>query len=101
MSAGAEVLAAGELFREQVAEFAAGHEPGSNLGQRNASRLRDVGDGPRGPRVHFDDIYIVAALGVLLDGELEIDESDDLEGERQLAGVCAQGFEGRLGDAHG
>ena len=91
--AGAEVLPCGELGGKQFAELAAGHEAGGDLGQRDAGGLRDVRHGARGAGIDFDHVDVVVALGVALDGELQIDQADDLEREGQFARVGAQSFE--------
>ena len=81
VGAGFEVFAGGELLGQKLAELAAGHETRGDLGERNAGGLRDIGHGARGARIDFDDVDVVVAVGVALDGELQIDQADDFERE--------------------
>ncbi len=101
MRAGSEIFAGGEFARQQFAQLAAGHEARGDFGQRNAGGLGDIRNGARGARIDFDDVDVVVALSVALNGELQIDQADDFERERQLARVGAQDFERRLADADG
>src|ERR1019366_5109419 len=63
VAAGVEVFAALDVFGEEFAELAAGHQAGSDFGQRDAGGLRDVGDGARGSRVHFQHIDFAVGVG--------------------------------------
>ena len=92
MSAHFQILAAGKLFRQQFAQRAAGHQPGRHLGQRNARRLGNIRNGARGARIHLDDVDVVHPVRIALDGELEIDQADDLQRESELARVGAKTF---------
>ena len=89
------------MLGQQLAQLAAGHEPRGDLGQRNAGGLGDIRHGARGARIDFDDVDVVVALGVALNGELQIDQADDFEREGQLARVGAQGFERLFADVDG
>ncbi len=47
-----------EAFLSELLEGRAGHDPGSHLGQRNARRFRDEGDGAAGARVGLDHEHL-------------------------------------------
>ena len=78
---------------KKLAQFAASHQARGNLCQRYAGRLRDVGHGARGPRIHLDDVNPVA-----LNGVLDVHQADDFERAGQLEGVFANGVKQVLGD---
>jgi len=99
VGSGWQIVAGGELLGKQFAELAAGHEAGGHLGEGNAGCLGDVRHGARGAGVYFDDVDMVVAVSVALDGELQIDQADDFEGEGQLARVGAQDIERLFADA--
>jgi len=44
---------------------------------------------------------VILALGVALDGELQVDQAYDFERESQFAGIGAKGFQGLGTDADG
>ena len=86
--ASVEVGGALDVFGEEFAELASGHEASGDLGERYAGGLRDVGHGARGARVDFDDEDLIA-----LDGVLNVHQADDFQGARQTEGVVANGGE--------
>ena len=68
----------------QLGEAPADHHAGRGLGQRHAGRLRQVRHGPRRARVDLEDVY-----GVVLDGELNVEEADHLQRPRHAPRVVA------------
>ena len=57
------------------------HDARGQLGQRHGDGLRDKGDGARGARVDFEHIQLV-----VLDGELDVHESNDFQFAREGVG---------------
>ena len=62
----------------------ADHHAGRRLGQWHAGRLGEIRHGARRARVHLEDVD-----GVVLDGELNVQQPDHLERPRHAAGVVA------------
>ena len=96
--AGSEVFAAGDLIGQQFAKGAARHQARCNFSERHAGGFGNIRHSARGARIDLDDIDMVFALLVALNGELQVDEADDFESQSQLARVSAERFKRRLGD---
>ena len=98
MRAGFEILA---VDVEEFTQAAAGHEARGDFRQRHAGGFRDVRHGARGTRVDFDDENFVGLAGLALNGKLQIDEADDVEREREAAGIAADGVQRAGGEIDG
>jgi len=60
---GIEVGAALDIFWQELAQLAAGHQAGSDFGHRDAGSFRDEGNGARGAGIDFEDVDCVFAMG--------------------------------------
>ncbi len=66
---------------DQALNALAEHDPAGELRERDADGLGDERDGPRGTRVDLDHVQLAG-----VDGVLHVDEADDADRERDLAG---------------
>ena len=82
-----------EPLGPQLGQGGAGDDPGRDFGQGDAGGLGDEGDRPRGPWVGLDDVDLrLSALRTEpLDGVLDVDRPDDLEGVGDGPGVDLDG----------
>ena len=91
----------GELLRQQFAQLAAGHQPRGDLGQRNSGGLGNIRHRARGARIDLNHVDVILALGVALNGELQVDQANHLERQRQFARVAANHVQRFGANAHG
>ena len=75
--------------RDALAE----HDPAGELGERQADRLGDERDGARGARVGLDHVQLAGG-----DGVLDVEQPDDADRERDLAGGGADLLEHLLAE---
>ena len=78
-------------WRLKLGEGLARHDPGGDLGDRQADHLGDERHGARGARIDLQHVDVA-----VLDGVLHVHQPADLQRQRQLAGLPA-----KLGDRFG
>ena len=67
------------------------HQPGGDLGERRAGRLREIRHRARRARIHLEHVD-----HVVLDRELRVHQADDVQRARDAAGVVANRGDVRL-----
>ena len=77
-----------DVFRQELAQLAPGHQARGNFRQRHSGGFGDIGHGSRGARIHFQHVH-----GVTLDGELNIHQADHVESAGQAMSVVAHSLE--------
>src|SRR5207245_11536849 len=70
------------LLQLEIRKLLAGHDPCCDLRHRRADDLGDERHGARGPRIDLEHVDLA-----VLDRILHVHQADDVEAERELAGL--------------